>query len=154
MEHTGGGKKTDGELRRLVAELESKNNALKEVIAQVEMDKQALREQVMANVQTVLLPSLERIRSKSAAGEDIDQHRRALEELTSSFGYNISHNLYKLTPREIEICAMVKNGLRNKEIAKLLKIALHTVEKHRRMVRSKLGLANKDINLRTYLNTL
>ncbi len=49
---------------------------------------------------------------------------------------------------------MVKNGLTSKEIASLLNIALHTVEKHRRMARNKLDLANKGINLRTYLNSL
>jgi hypothetical protein len=36
----------------------------------------------------------------------------------------------------------------------LLNIALHTVEKHRRMARKKLNLANKGINLRTYLSSL
>ena len=49
---------------------------------------------------------------------------------------------------------MVKNGLTSKEIARLLNIAPHTVEKHRRMARNKLGLANKGINLRTYLISL
>jgi hypothetical protein len=36
----------------------------------------------------------------------------------------------------------------------MLKIALHTVEKHRRTARKKLGLTSKGINLQTYLNTL
>jgi DNA-binding CsgD family transcriptional regulator len=48
----------------------------------------------------------------------------------------------------------VKSGLTSKEIAGMLKIAVHTVEKHRRTARSKLDLANKGINLRTYLNSL
>jgi DNA-binding CsgD family transcriptional regulator len=42
----------------------------------------------------------------------------------------------------------------SKEIARLLNIALHTVEKHRRMARKKLDLANKGINLHSYLNSL
>lgn len=46
---------------------------------------------------------------------------------------------------------IVKNGLINKEISVLLNIAVHMVEKHRRMARNKLGLANKGINLRIYL---
>jgi DNA-binding CsgD family transcriptional regulator len=59
----------------------------------------------------------------------------------------------KLTPRETEVCSMVKNGLTSKEIARNLNIALHTVEKHRRNARSKLALDNKSINLRTYLSS-
>jgi DNA-binding CsgD family transcriptional regulator len=48
----------------------------------------------------------------------------------------------------------VKNGLTSKDIANVLKIAVHTVEKHRRTARNKLDLANKGINLRTYLNSM
>jgi hypothetical protein len=35
-----------------------------------------------------------------------------------------------------------------------LALAVHTVEKHRRVVRKKLGIANRGINLHTYLNSL
>ena len=74
--------------------------------------------------------------------------------LTSSFGLKVAENRMKLTPREIEVCNLVENGLTNKEISQFLCIALHTVEKHRRMSRKKLGVANKGINLRTNLNSL
>jgi PAS domain-containing protein len=57
-------------------------------------------------------------------------------EKTSSFGRKVADSRLKLTPREIEVCNMVKNGLTSKEIAGLLNIALHTVEKHRRIINS------------------
>ena len=84
----------------------------------------------------------------------IEQHHEALENLASSYGQKIADTRVKLTPREIEVCNLVKRGIANKEIARLLNIALHTVEKHRRMARKKLGLTNKGINLHTYLNSL
>ncbi len=70
------------------------------------------------------------------------------------YGENINKIRVKLTPREMEVCNLVKNGHSNKDIAGLLSIAQHTVEKHRRMARKKLGLTNQQINLHSYLNSL
>jgi len=134
--------------------LEEKNIALKELLAQIELDRKKLKDDIMANVDNLIMPSIEKLRLKGGSKKQIDQHRQTIENLTSTFGRKIADNRIKLTPREIEVCNMVKNGLTNKEIANLLNIALHTVERHRRMSRKKLGLANKDINLNTYLNSL
>ena len=108
----------------------------------------------MANIEQVVLPSLEKIRLNRGEEVYIEQHREVLENLTSSYGQKIADIRVKLTPREIEICNLVKSGMANKEIARLLNIALHTVEKNRRMARKKLDLANKGINLYSYLNSL
>jgi PAS domain S-box-containing protein len=134
--------------------LEEKNAALKELISHIGRDREELKDRIMANVEKVIVPSLEKFRRNNGTGAQIEQFRKALEDLTSSFGRKISDSRTKLTPREIEVCNMVKNGLTSKEIASLLNITLHTVEKHRRMARNKLELANKGINLRTYLNSL
>ena len=134
--------------------LEEKNAVLKELIAHIELDKKELKDRIMANVEQVIIPSLDKIRLNNGADAYIEQHRKALENLTSSFGRKVADSRVKLTPREIEVCNMVKNGLTSKEIGNLLKIAVHTVEKHRRMARNKLDIANKGINLRTYLNSL
>ena len=142
------------ELAAQAKRLEEKNAALKELISHIELDKKEFKDRILANIEQVLLPSLEKIRLSSREDTYIEQHRRALQDLTSSFGRKMADRRLKLTPREIEICNLVKNGLTSKEIAGLLKIALHTVEKHRRMARNKLDLANKGINLRTYLNSL
>ena len=134
--------------------LERKNIALKELIAQIELEKKDLKDRIRANVENIILPSLDKIRFDNGAKDSVEQHRMTILDLTSSFGLKVADNRMKLTPREIEVCTLVKNGLTNKEISQLLCIALHTVEKHRRMARNKLGLANKGINLRTYLNSL
>jgi PAS domain S-box-containing protein len=142
------------ELAREKKALRQKSIALKEVIAQVEAEKKELTDRIIANLEQVIFPSLERIRLNKGKEEYIEQHRRALEKLVSSFGLTVADNRIKLTPREIEVCSFVRNGLANKEIAQLLRISLHTVEKHRRTAREKLGLAHKGVNLRTYLNSL
>ena len=144
-------KKSEQELLLQKEVLEKKNIALKELLSQIALEKKELKDRIIANVEQVILPSLDRIRLYNGSTDLVEQHRRALKDLTSSFGLKLRDNRMKLTPREIEICNLVKNGLTNKEISALLNIAVHTVEKHRRMARNKLGLANKGINLRTYL---
>jgi PAS domain S-box-containing protein len=147
-------KRSKTELTAQKRALEEKNAALKELIAHIELDKKDLKDRIMANVEQVIIPSLEKIRLNNGGEVYIGQTRKSLEDLTSSFGRKVADIRLKLTPREIEVCNMVKNGLTSKEIASLLNIALHTVEKHRRMARNKLDLANKGINLHTYLNSL
>ena len=147
-------RKSEEELAERARALEEKNAALKELLAQIELDKKDFKDRIVANIEQVLLPSLERINLNRSEDAHIEQHRRAIEELTSSFGRKMADRRLRLTPREIEVCNLVKNGLTSKEIASLLKIAPHTVEKHRRTAREKLGLANKGINMRTFLNSL
>ena len=134
--------------------LEEKNIALKDLISHIELEKKEFQDRILSNLKDIVLPSLERIRLKKGEEFYIEQHRRALESLTSNYGNKISNLRIKLTPRQIEICNLVRNGLANKEIAQLLNIALHTVEKHRRMARKKLGLINEKVNLHSYLNSL
>ena len=118
------------------------------------MEQKEFKDRVMTNITEIALPSLERIRLYKGEEAYIDQHRKDLENLASSFGLKINNIRAKLTPREMEVCILVRNGLANKEIAKVLKIAVQTVEKHRRMVRKKLGLNRRNVNLHSYLNSL
>jgi PAS domain S-box-containing protein len=147
-------KRSQEELSKQKMALEKKNIALKELIAHIELEKKGLKDRIQANVEHVILPSLDKISLNTGDRELVEQHRMAILDLTSSFGLKVTDKKMKLTPREIEVCKLVKNGLTNKEISQLLCIALHTFEKHRRTARNKLGLANKGINLRTYLNSI
>jgi len=142
------------ELRKSEQDLKNKNIVLKELLIQIESEKKQIKDDIMSNVENFIMPSVEKLRLKGGSKKQIDQHRKTIEDLTSSFGRKIADNRKKLSPREMEVCNMVKNGLANKEIADLLNIAVHTIEAHRRMIRKKLGLANKDINLNTHLNSL
>jgi len=142
------------ELRKSEQDLKDKNIVLKELLIQIELEKKQTKDDIMSNVENFIMPSVDKLRLKGRSKKQIDQLRKTIEDLTSSFGRKITDNRKKLSPREMEVCNMVKNGLANKEIADLLSIAVHTIEAHRRMARKKLGLANKDINLNTHLNSL
>ena len=130
-----------------------KESARRELLSQIELEKKTLEQKIIANVDRVILPLLRRIEARSA-DPYVHLLERNLEELTSSFGRRIERALSKLTPREIEISNMIRNGMTCKKIARLLNVSYRTVETHRNKIREKLGLINKKISLGAYLKSL
>ncbi len=134
--------------------LERKSIALSEVLRQIEIGKKQIEDNVIANAENLLLPTIQKLRLSGETRKYAQLLRDNLQELTSSFGSRLVDKKAKLTSREIEICNMIKNGLTSKEMAGLLNTALLTIEKHRSNIRSKLGIANKKISLSSILKTL
>ena len=77
-----------------------------------------------------------------------------VKDLSTSFASDLSTEAVGLTPREIEICNMIKNNLSSKEIAELLFISVKSVEWHRYNIRRKFGILNQKINLTIFLKDL
>lgn len=149
-------KASEEDLRRKNIELERKNTALTEVLEHIEQQKMQIREDVITNVEQLLNPVLNQLISK---GSKIDKKylnliKRSLEDLTSSFGRRITLKDFKLTPKEVQICNMIKRGLSSKEIAAFLGISIFTVGRHRHNIRKKIKITNKKNNLNTFLQGL
>ncbi len=136
--------------------IEQKNMALREILEQIEIEKARIKEGVVMNVEEVLIPALKKMRRKGTKLDKkyIDILEQNLKDLTSSFGIRVSEDHFKLSPREVEIANLIKNGVSSKEIVGMLNISFKTVETHRNRIRKKLGLVSKDINLTTYLQSL
>jgi PAS domain S-box-containing protein len=146
--------RSQAELRDQKKALEQKNIALGEIIAQVEVEKQKMNENITLNVRRVLFPILDKLDQASDPKPLLDVFRHHLDGLTSTYGSRITEKTAHLTPREVEICNMIKGGLPSKDIAELLKISRATVERHRKNIRGKLKLTNQDVNLAVFLRSL
>jgi PAS domain S-box-containing protein len=142
------------ERKKAREDLEAKNVALREVLEQLEVEKDILQKNVKTNIKKLILPTLKKLKTRKVFPKYIDLLQRNLEGLTTSFGVKISEPSLTLSPKEIEICDMIKDGYTNKENADFLNITVQTVEKHRKNIRKKLGIAHKKINLTTYLQHL
>jgi len=148
------------QLEDLVAErtksLEEKNIALKEVLSQVQVEKKAIQDQIVSNVDRLILPILQKLREKCSCQAEklVDLIGKNLKEMTSSFGVQVTRKLYRLTPREIEICNMIRNGLSTKDIASTLNVSIATIENQRNSIRKKLGISKESVNLVSFLQSL
>jgi DNA-binding CsgD family transcriptional regulator len=66
----------------------------------------------------------------------------------------LATGLTHLTPVEIRVASLIKEGKTNKEIAEVLLVSKNTILFHRYNIRNKLGLKNQKINLRSHLLAL
>jgi len=138
------------------AVVERKNIALKEVLEELNREKEQIKKDVMANIENILIPTIQRIKISSGGDEKsgLELLERELKNLTSSFGRSINDRKLRLTHREIEICDMIRNGLTSKEIARVLRLSKKTVDSHRHRIRNKLGIKKKKYNLSSVLQHL
>ncbi len=144
------------ERKRAEQAIEQKNAALSEILQQIEFEKARIKEGVVMNVEQVLLPALKKIRRKGTPLDKkyIDVLEQSLNDMTSNFGIKVSDKKIMLSPREVEIANLIKNGISSKEMVDMLNISAKTIETHRNRIRKKLGITRKDVNLTTYLKTL
>ena len=136
--------------------LVEKHIALKEVLKQIASESDVVKEQISTNIETAILPTLMRLKetANKIQLKLIGTLEKDFARISSPFLYNLKARQGRLTPREAEIARLIRNGMSSKEIAESLSLSLSTVHKHREMIRKKLGLANEDINLATFLQSL
>jgi PAS domain-containing protein/DNA-binding CsgD family transcriptional regulator len=147
-------KKREQELKVKSDNLEEVNTALRVLLKQREDDKRELEEKILANTKEPLLPYLEKLKKTR-----LDEHQLAnlseietnLNDIISPFIRSLTTKYLNLTPREVQVAALVKGGKTTKEIAEFLNTSTAAVDFHRYNIRIKLGLINKKVNLRTHL---
>jgi DNA-binding NarL/FixJ family response regulator len=135
-------------------ELEETNTALKIILKNREQELQEHNQEILMNVRQLVLPCIDRLKLSNI---DIRQKSQLqilennLQTITSPFSKKLSSESIALTPSLIQISDMIKKGLKNKEIAKLLAISVQSVETYRKRIRARLKLKNSKVNLRAYL---
>lgn len=135
--------------------LQNMNITLREVLKQVEGERRAVESRVQDAVGKVVMPIVYVL--QESATTDQRGYLKLLEtnlmEITS-FTSELSASCVQLTPVEIQICNMIRNGMPTKQIAQLRGISPSTVSNHRENIRKKLNLTRRSINLTTYLLSL
>ena len=132
------------------------NTALKVLLEQREEDKNELAENVWSNVQQLIRPYLERLQKSRLTTQQqtlANILQSNLDNVLSPLIRNLTSSRLNLTPTEIRVANLVKEGRTNKEIAELLYVSKNTILFHRYNIRSKLGIKNKKVNLRSHLLT-
>ena len=150
-------RESEAKLRRQSEHLEEVNAALNVLLKRRDEDKQELEEKVVANVKELVLPYLQRLKQ---SGLNPQQTTIAtilesnLREIVSPFVTRLSSRFVNLTPTELKVADLIRDGRTSKEIASLLNLSHNTILFHRHNIRGKLDLKKKKTNLRSYLRSL
>jgi DNA-binding CsgD family transcriptional regulator len=147
-------KKSQEELFEQKQSLEETNIALKVLLKQREEDKLELEKKVLTNVKDLMLPYVEKLKNSRLKPKDktlveiIETH---LNDVISPLLQRFANAKILLTPQEMQVAGLVRDGKSSKEIADILNVSETTVNFHRKNLRVKFGLTNQRTNLRSYL---
>jgi FixJ family two-component response regulator len=142
--------------RKMQRELQELNITMGVLLQRAEKDKEVLSENVVSNVKELILPYVDKLGKGHLSEENkvyIETLKANLSKICSPFMKNLPLQYAHITAMEIQVASLIKTGKTNKEIASILGVSLNTVMTHRHHLRSKLGLKQEKVNLRSYLNS-
>ncbi len=137
--------------------LEDMNAALTVLLNKRDEDNNETEQRIISNYRSLIEPFCRKLKSTLTLSDQKNLMmilEGNLKEFLHPFSKKLSVPLVNLTPMEIQIASMIKQGLSNKEIAKTLNNSIRTITNHRQHIRTKLKLKNKKINLRSHLSSL
>jgi DNA-binding NarL/FixJ family response regulator len=137
------------------AQLQEMNVTLRTVMKSVDKELEAFQENVGDIVRTALLPALDKLRkerSEPIRKSYLDILEDQLLRLPQGGEADRDALLLKLTPTEMKVSQFIQAGSTTKDIAEALNLAIVTIQTHRRNIRRKLDLQNRNMNLYTFLN--
>ncbi|UCG61006.1 MAG: PAS domain S-box protein [Candidatus Zixiibacteriota bacterium] len=135
--------------------LTQKNIALKEILDHIEKERQNYKQSICRDVGQAVEPLMTKLKliANGERARDIEALETQLDALLAK-DVDVFRNRYaKLSPRELEVCDLIKAKMSSKEISERLNVSLLTVHKHREQIRRKLGITSKGINLSAYLQS-
>lgn len=145
------------DLKKSRIEVAGMNIALKQVLRNVEEEKQELKNGLVQHMREEVLPTVERIVQEDSPLVR-QAFRSALEERIADMGDDPSEALPSLvsvlSPREIDICRLIQQGWQGRAIAENLSISFETLQTHRKNIRRKLRLRGQSVSLAAYLGQL
>ena len=142
------------ELEIKTQNLEELNIALQVLLDKRQEDKKETADNLLTNLKELIAPYLEKIKKTK-----LDDQQKAIlsiiesniNEIASPFTRKMSRTYLNLTPTEIKVANLIRHGSSAKEIAELMSLSPQTIYNHRKKIRKKLGIENKETNLRSYL---
>lgn len=147
------------QLKELRDEFEDVNTTLKVLLKNRDTDKSTAQNALVREMSQEVAPFLLKLKKSVRDRKQIrllGVLENNLQQLASSYGNTNACTLlfWQLTPVEIQVASMIKQGLSTKDIATALSLSPETINVHRKHIRKKLGLNGKTANLRNHLASL
>ena len=144
------------ELEKVNKELGQTNTALSVLAKKLAKNRQGTKNAIGQTITSKIMPILENLKGAKTLdnlNSGLDILAIHLREITTDLMGDMNI-LASLTPTEMRVATMIKNGLTSQNIARHFNISLNTAKTHRRNIRKKLKIQNLNINLPTYLKYL
>jgi PAS domain S-box-containing protein len=143
-------------LEKVNEELMETNRAISVLAKNIDKSRQVTENTLAEIINSKIMPTIASLRKSNklkSMNDDLDILVANVQALAGDLtgGMNL---MAALTPTELSIGAMIKNGLTSQQISEKLFVSLHTVKTHRRNIRKKLNLQNSRINLTSYLQSV
>jgi DNA-binding CsgD family transcriptional regulator len=161
---TGNLKKTLKDLKVQGEKLETRkeslgvaNKALKALLAQRDEEKKRLEDNILSDVRQLVLPFVHKLKESELTPYqrlNVEVIEAMLSDINSPFLGTMLSEYARLTPREVRIATLMKEGKRRREIAALMHISPRTLDCATNSIRNKMGLMRKPGYLRTRLAQL
>lgn len=135
--------------------LEAMNANLNVLIDRMKESTRNLEETIISNVSTFVLPHikhLKKMRLSDVQMAYVELIEINLSRLTSPLIHDMRQ--FNLTPMEIQVAKLVKDGRTTRDIAALLHTSKVAIDNHRYNIRKKLGLNKKKENIRSFLQSI
>ncbi|HQI81680.1 MAG TPA: PAS domain S-box protein [Deltaproteobacteria bacterium] len=150
-------KERTAELMQANTTLERTNIALQVLLEKKDETRFKLEDAMRRNVGELVMPALNKLKNSGLSPEQrtyVEVITRNLNDIVQPLLKGVSRDLVDMTPSEIQVVNLIKQGKKTKEIAEFMNIAPSTVDFHRDNIRAKLKIKNRRVNLQTYLRSL
>ncbi len=152
------GKELEAQRRRmenLDRHLLRSNEALSVLAENIRKEREELERRVGLNLHSIIIPSVEKLKRIKALEPywcELDLIISQIEDFTSGFITDAKY-VCKLSPTELRVASLIRNGLNTREIANRLHICLDTIRCHRKKIRKKLGINRAGYSLQNFLTS-
>lgn len=144
-------KKLEDLNRRLI----QTNQALTVLAQNIAREREETEKRIVLKTRSLIIPIIERLqhdKNLKRYEAELIMLVKHLEDLTSGLAAD-TKIATSLSFSELRIASLIKNGLTTEDIAKHLHISPSTIKTHRKNIRRKLGINNRQQNLRNYLDS-
>ncbi|MEN6468630.1 MAG: PAS domain S-box protein [Smithella sp.] len=135
-------------------ELQEINTTLRVLLKNRDEDQKNLQESLQSNIHQLVIPFVQKLRTTQVSEQNLEYLNvleTSLNNITSPFINKLSIAYKNLSPRELQVAALIKQGKSSKDIAGVFNLSVGTVNSYRNSIREKLNLVSSETNLRSYL---
>lgn len=133
------------------------NQALQQMVRKNEEDRKEIEQKVLFAVHEMVEPYLDKLEQSPLSDSQLSFlkiTRTNLGEIVAPFMKDLAHKYFRLSPVELNIANLIRQGTSTREIAEQLQMTKRTVDFHRDRIREKIGIKNTKSNLKAVLQEL